>query len=60
MLVRMPGYGLSLVSESTTGAHHVSELVSQSKEDGSVLLPEELGQDTAYYLIEMIYRVLKL
>lgn len=72
-LTRSPGYGLTLVSESTTGVTHASESSSLSHsrplppspvpvdrvsgEGCAPMLPEDIGQETASQLVQEIVRV---
>ena len=52
---RRPGFGLTLVSESTTGVLHAAELSSAAATP--LLQPEEVGSQTAALLLEEIARV---
>ena len=66
---RSPGYGLTLVSESTTGVLHSAELFSNqplgqgsgggqgSEERPPPSLPEDIGRQTALLLIQEIVKV---
>ena len=66
---RSPGYGLTLVSESTTGVLHSAELFSnqplgqgsgggqRSQERPPPSLPEDIGRQTALLLIQEIVKV---
>lgn len=55
-LCRSPGFGLSLVAETTEGAFLCAELASnQPGEEPTV--PEDLGRETAALLLEEVYRV---
>lgn len=69
---RSPGYGLTLVSESTTGVTHAADLSSVSDYLPSImttavpspvgtgrrtLLPEDIGRNTALALVEKIVQV---
>ncbi|XP_070564203.1 RNA 3'-terminal phosphate cyclase-like protein [Ptychodera flava] len=52
---KSPGFGLSLVAETTEGAFLSAEMSSnQQGEDPTV--PEDLGRDTAKLMLEEIYR----
>ena len=55
---RSPGFGLTLVAETTTGVFVCSELTSnpQGSPDGPTV-PEDLGRDTAVMLLAEIFRV---
>uniref|UniRef100_A0A667H3Q0 RNA terminal phosphate cyclase like 1 n=1 Tax=Lynx canadensis TaxID=61383 RepID=A0A667H3Q0_LYNCA len=53
---RSPGFGLSLVAETTTGAFLSAELASNPQGQGAAVLPEDLGQNCAKLLLEEIYR----
>ena len=60
-LCRSPGYGVTLVSESTTGVLHSAEQFSEScktEKSRQPLLPEDIGQKTALLLIQEIVKVL--
>ena len=53
---RSPGFGLTLVAETTGGSFLAAELMSNPKgQDPTV--PEDLGKNTAKLLMEEIYRV---
>ena len=61
---RSPGYGMTLVSESTTGVLHSAELFSHnppSREGAEQphphALPEDIGRKTALLLIQEIVKV---
>ena len=68
---RSPGFGLSLVSESSTGVVHSSEThagvmggregggggVAGGEGDGACVLPEDVGSRTASRLIDEIVKV---
>ena len=63
-LYRSPGYGLTLVSESTTGVLHSAELFSNQPlgQEGeqrthTPALPEDIGRQTALLLIQEIVQV---
>lgn len=66
-LYRSPGYGITLVSESTTGVLHSAELFSHNPLSQGVgqgvekphlpTLPEEVGKQTALLLIQEIVKV---
>ena len=52
---RSPGFGLSLVAESTTGVVLAVEAMSAEKTDSNELtLPEDLGQQTAKMFLKLI------
>ncbi|XP_044898460.1 RNA 3'-terminal phosphate cyclase-like protein isoform X6 [Felis catus] len=53
---KSPGFGLSLVAETTTGAFLSAELASNPQGQGAAVLPEDLGQNCAKLLLEEIYR----
>lgn len=71
LLWRSPGYGMTLVSESTSGVMHSAESSTQAtptrspghgeREEGdkksAPILPEDIGKQTAMYLIEEIVKV---
>ena len=71
LLLRSPGYGLTLVSESTTSVTHASESSSLSHplppspvpgdrtsgEGCTPVLPEDIGRETASQLDQEIVRV---
>ncbi|XP_074642675.1 RNA 3'-terminal phosphate cyclase-like protein [Tubulanus polymorphus] len=54
---KSPGFGLTLVAETTNGAFLSAESISNAKgsEDGPTI-PEELGKNTAVSLLGEIYR----
>ena len=63
---RSPGYGLTLVSETTAGVLHSAELFSNqplaqgsegSREPHPPSLPEDIGRQTALLLIQEIVNV---
>ncbi|XP_060702267.1 RNA 3'-terminal phosphate cyclase-like protein [Hemiscyllium ocellatum] len=53
---KSPGFGLSLVAETTNGTFLSAELVSNPQGQGSPVLPEDLGKSCAKLLLEEIYR----
>ncbi|XP_077201054.1 RNA 3'-terminal phosphate cyclase-like protein [Paroedura picta] len=53
---KSPGFGLSLVAETTNGAFLSAELASNPQGDGVAVLPEDLGTNCAKLLLEEIYR----
>ncbi|XP_043917060.1 RNA 3'-terminal phosphate cyclase-like protein isoform X2 [Protopterus annectens] len=53
---KSPGFGLSLVAETTAGCFLSAELVSNPQGKGPAVLPENLGRDCAKLLLEEIYR----
>lgn len=55
--LRSPGFGLTLVAETTNGTFLSAELVSNPQGQGSPMLPEDLGRNCAKLLLEEIYRV---
>ena len=66
LLCRSPGYGLTLVSESTEGMMHAANGSSHSKQFSvstsgvappTPMLPEDIGRQTALLLIEERVRV---
>ena len=66
LLCRSPGYGLTLVSESTEGMMHAANGSSHSKQFSvstsgvappTPMLPEDIGRQTTLLLIEEIVRV---
>ncbi|XP_033636575.1 RNA 3'-terminal phosphate cyclase-like protein [Asterias rubens] len=52
---KSPGFGLSLVAETTEGAFLSAELSSNQKGQ-TPTIPEDLGKETAMLLMEEIYR----
>lgn len=54
---RSPGFGLSLVAETTNGTFLSAELASNPQGQGAAVLPEDLGRNCAKLLLEEIYRV---
>ncbi|KAJ8339009.1 hypothetical protein SKAU_G00357950 [Synaphobranchus kaupii] len=53
---KSPGFGLSLVAETTNGSFLSAELVSSPQGQGDPALPEDLGRKCATLLLEEIYR----
>ncbi|XP_049751489.1 RNA 3'-terminal phosphate cyclase-like protein isoform X1 [Elephas maximus indicus] len=53
---KSPGFGLSLVAETTSGTFLSAELASNPQGQGAAMLPEDLGRDCARLLLEEIYR----
>uniref|UniRef100_A0A6J0U929 RNA 3'-terminal phosphate cyclase-like protein isoform X1 n=1 Tax=Pogona vitticeps TaxID=103695 RepID=A0A6J0U929_9SAUR len=53
---KSPGFGLSLVAETTCGTFLSAELASNPQGQGVAVLPEELGTNCAKLLLEEIYR----
>ncbi|XP_048874675.1 RNA 3'-terminal phosphate cyclase-like protein isoform X2 [Brienomyrus brachyistius] len=53
---KSPGFGLTLVAETTNGTFLSAELVSNPQGQGSPMLPEDLGRNCARLLLEEIYR----
>ncbi|NP_001079592.1 RNA terminal phosphate cyclase-like 1 L homeolog [Xenopus laevis] len=53
---KSPGFGLSLVAETTEGCFLSAELASNPQGEGSTVLPEDLGRNCAMLLLEEIYR----
>lgn len=53
---KSPGFGLSLVAETTNGTFLSAELASNPQGQGSAVLPEDLGRNCAKLLLEEIYR----
>ncbi|KAF5912765.1 hypothetical protein HPG69_007755 [Diceros bicornis minor] len=51
-----PGFGLSLVAETTNGTFLSAELASNPQGQGTAVLPEDLGRNCARLLLEEIYR----
>lgn len=56
-ITRSPGFGLSLVAETTNGTFLSAELASNPQGQGAAVLPEDLGRNCAKLLLEEIYRV---
>ena len=54
---RSPGFGISLVAESTTGALLTVQAASPPAGEGKSVVPEDLGKQSAELLFEEIYRV---
>uniref|UniRef100_A0ACB8ES52 rRNA-processing endoribonuclease n=1 Tax=Sphaerodactylus townsendi TaxID=933632 RepID=A0ACB8ES52_9SAUR len=54
---KSPGFGLSLVAETTNGTFLSAELASNPQGEGVAVLPEDLGTNCAKLLLEEIYRV---
>uniref|UniRef100_A0A9L0SS05 RNA terminal phosphate cyclase like 1 n=1 Tax=Equus caballus TaxID=9796 RepID=A0A9L0SS05_HORSE len=53
---RSPGFGLSLVAETTNGTFLSAELASNPQGQGTAVLPEDVGRNCARLLLEEIYR----
>ncbi|XP_045145195.1 RNA 3'-terminal phosphate cyclase-like protein isoform X2 [Echinops telfairi] len=53
---KSPGFGLSLVAETTNGTFLGAEMASRPQGQGTAVLPEDLGRDCARLLLEEIYR----
>ena len=56
-LCRSPGFGISLVAESTTGSILSIQTASTPLGEGQSVVPEDLGKQAAEMLLEEIYRV---
>ncbi|MBN3271095.1 RCL1 protein, partial [Polyodon spathula] len=54
---KSPGFGLSLIAETTNGTFLSAEMASNPQGQGTPILPEELGKNCAKLLLEEIYRV---
>ena len=57
LLYRSPGFGISLVAESTTGSMLSIQTSSAPPGEGLSIVPEDLGKQAAEMLLEEIYRV---
>lgn len=56
---RSPGFGLTLVAETTNGVFLCAESTSNPKgSESGVTVPEDLGKNTAILLLQEIYKVL--
>jgi len=53
---RSPGFGISLVAETTTGAMLSVQTASTPAGEGKSVVPEDLGKQAAEMLLEEIYR----
>ncbi|KAG7477066.1 hypothetical protein MATL_G00089360 [Megalops atlanticus] len=53
---KSPGFGLTLVAETTSGTFLSAELVSNPQGQGDPVLPEDLGRNCAKLLLEEVYR----
>ncbi|XP_062985351.1 RNA 3'-terminal phosphate cyclase-like protein [Elgaria multicarinata webbii] len=53
---KSPGFGLSLVAETTNGTFLSAELASNPQGEGTAVLPEDLGTNCAKLLLEEIHR----
>ncbi|XP_003472236.1 RNA 3'-terminal phosphate cyclase-like protein isoform X4 [Cavia porcellus] len=53
---KSPGFGLSLVAETTNGTFLSAELASNPQGQGTAVLPEDLGRNCARLLLEEIHR----
>ena len=61
MFYRSPGFGLTLVAETTNGAFLAAESASNPKgSDQGPSIPEDLGKEASGLLLEEIYRVLSI
>ena len=56
---RSPGFGLTLVAETINGSFLCAEMCSNPKgsENYTPTIPEDLGKQASYLLLEEIYRV---
>lgn len=54
---RSPGFGISLVAETTTGSMLSVQTASAPAGEGQSVVPEDLGKQAAEMLLEEIYRV---
>ena len=55
---RSPGFGISSVAESTTGAMLSVQTSSTPVGEGQPVVPEDLGKQAAEMLLEEIYKVI--
>uniref|UniRef100_F7A1P3 RNA terminal phosphate cyclase like 1 n=1 Tax=Ornithorhynchus anatinus TaxID=9258 RepID=F7A1P3_ORNAN len=53
---KSPGFGLSLVAETTNGTFLSAELASNPRGQGTAVLPEDLGKNCAKLLLEEVFR----
>uniref|UniRef100_A0A4W3IZU3 RNA terminal phosphate cyclase-like 1 n=1 Tax=Callorhinchus milii TaxID=7868 RepID=A0A4W3IZU3_CALMI len=53
---KSPGFGLTLVAETTNGTFLSAEVASNPRGQGSAVLAEDLGKNCAQLLLEEIYR----
>ncbi|RWS24250.1 RNA 3'-terminal phosphate cyclase-like protein [Leptotrombidium deliense] len=54
---KSPGFGLSLVAETTNGAFYISDAVSNpSGSESGISIPEDVAVDAVFRLFEEIYR----
>lgn len=51
-----PGFGLSLMVESTTGVMLSSDLCSNPKGEGNPVVPEDIGKEVSFRLLQEIYK----
>lgn len=57
MAGKSPGFGISLVAETTTGTFYTADAVSNAKGSGDEpSVPETVGEEAAYRLLDEIYR----
>ncbi|KAF0288258.1 RNA 3'-terminal phosphate cyclase-like protein [Amphibalanus amphitrite] len=57
MAGKSPGFGISLVAETTTGCMMTSDVTSQPQgAEGPPSVPEELGTSAAHLLLDEVYR----
>lgn len=55
---RSPGFGITLVAESTTNVFYCAEAVSNpAGSEEEFLIPEDIAKQASYNLLEEIYRV---
>ncbi|XP_042911920.2 RNA 3'-terminal phosphate cyclase-like protein [Parasteatoda tepidariorum] len=53
---KSPGYGLTLVAETTTGVFYCAEAISNPTGSGDFIVPEDVAKQACYNLFEEIYR----
>lgn len=51
-----PGFGVSLMVESTTGVMLSADVCSHAKSEGQTITPEDLGKECAVKLLQEVYR----
>ncbi|CAD7090256.1 unnamed protein product [Hermetia illucens] len=52
-----PGFGVNLIAETTDGVFYSAEAISNTKDEGKEpSVPEDLGREAAYRLLDEIYR----
>lgn len=53
---KSPGFGISLVAETSTGVFYTGEMISAQQGSNEHSVPEDIGKKAAFLLLEEIYR----